>query len=75
MTGKPSGKLVRNAVLLGALAFAALAFSGRPQAAFDLTVRAQSGHALLRIGFASVRLAFDFGQECPDSNACPAALL
>lgn len=75
MSGKPSGKLVRNAVLLGALASVALAFSGKPQAAFDLTVRAHSGHALLSVGFASIRLAFDFGQECPDSNACTGTLL
>ncbi|NIJ20752.1 hypothetical protein FHS95_002444 [Sphingomonas naasensis] len=75
VSGKPSGKLVRNAVLLGALASAAMAFSGKPQAVFDLTVRAHGGHALLSIGFASISLAFDFGHECSKSNACAGALL
>ena len=75
MSRSRSGKLARNAVLLGALACAAAAFAGKPQAALDVAVRAESGHALLRIGFASIRVAFDFGQKCSNSNACTGALL
>jgi hypothetical protein len=73
--GNRSGKLARNAVLLAALACAALSFGGKPQAALDVAVRAESGHALLRIGFASINLAFDFGQKCSESNACTGAIL
>lgn len=62
-------------MLLGALACAALAFGGKSRAAIDVAVHAQSGHALLRLGFVSISLAFDFGQECPNSNACTGALL
>jgi hypothetical protein len=73
--GNRSGKLARNAVLLAVLLCAALAFGGKPQAALDIAVREQSGHALLRLGFASISLAFDFGQKCPNSNACAGAIL
>lgn len=75
MSGKPSGRVARNAVLLGALACAAAAFAGKPQAALDVAVRAESGHALLRLGFVSISLAFDFGQKCSNSNACAGAFL
>ena len=75
VSGKPSGKLARNAVLLGLFACAALAFGGKPRAALDVTVRAQSGHALVSLGFASIRVAFDFGHDCPESNACTGTLL
>ena len=75
MFGNRSGKLARSAVLLAVLLCAALAFGGKPQAALDIAVREQSGHALLRLGFASISLAFDFGQECPKSNACAGAVL
>jgi hypothetical protein len=75
MSGKRDGKLVRKAVLLVALACAAVAFGGKPQAALDVAVRAGSGHALLRLGSASVSLAFDFGQKCSNSNACTGILL
>ncbi len=71
--GNRSGKLARNAVLLAVLLCAVLAFGGKPQAALDIAVREQSGHALLRLGFASISLAFDFGQKCPNSNACAGA--
>ncbi|WP_029935623.1 hypothetical protein [Sphingomonas sp. UNC305MFCol5.2] len=73
--GNRSGKLARNAVLLAALVCAALAFAGKPQAMLDVAVRENSGHALLRLGFASISLAFDFGQKCPNSNACTGAIL
>ena len=72
--GNRSGKLARNAVLLTVLLCAVLAFGGKPQAVLDIAVREQSGHALLRLGFASISLAFDFGQECPNSNACAGAI-
>lgn len=75
MFGNGSGKLARNAVLLAALACAAVAFAGKPQAALDVAIREQGGHALLRLGFATVSVAFDFGQECPNSNACRGAIL
>lgn len=67
--------MARNAVLLGALACVAVAFAGKPQAALDVAVRAESGHALLRLGFVSISLAFDFGQKCPNSDACTVAFL
>jgi hypothetical protein len=75
MSGKRDGKLARKAVLLAAFACAALAFGGKPQAALDVAVRAESGHALLRLGAASISLAFDFEQKCSNSNACTGAIL
>ncbi|MDP5281249.1 hypothetical protein Q9Q95_20150 [Sphingomonas sp. DG1-23] len=75
MSGKPSRKSARNAILLAALACVALATFGKPQAALDIAVREEGGHALLRLGFASVSIAFDFGQECPNSNACAGSIL
>jgi hypothetical protein len=73
--GKQPGKLARNAGLPIALACVALAFCGSPRAALDVAVRAQSGHALLQLGSASIKVTFDFGQKCPNSNACTGALL
>jgi len=73
--GNRSGKLARNAVLFAALVCAALTLGGKSQAALDVAVRADSGHALLRLGFATVSIAFDFGQECAKSNACSGAIL
>jgi hypothetical protein len=67
--------LARKAALLAAFACAALAFGARPQATLAVAVRAQSGHALLRLGTASIRVAFDFGQKCSNSNACTGAIL
>lgn len=75
MSGKGYKELARSAVLLGALACAVAAFGGKPQAALDVAVRAESGHALLRLGFVSISLAFDFGQKCSNSNACTGAFL
>jgi hypothetical protein len=62
-------------VLLAALVCAAAAFSAGPKAGLELAVRQQSGHALLRLGFATVSVAFDFGRECSNSNACAGSLL
>jgi hypothetical protein len=75
VSGKQSGKLARNAVLLLALISGLLAFGGKPQASLDIAVRQQGGHALLRLGFASVSVAFDSGQKCPNSNACAGSIL
>jgi len=62
-------------VLLAAFACAALVFGGKPEAGLDVAVRAESGHALLRLGVASISLAFDFGQKCSNSDACTGAIL
>jgi hypothetical protein len=62
-------------VLLAALACAVAAFSGGPKTGLDLAVRQQSGHALLRLRFATVSVAFDFERECSNSNACAGSLL
>jgi hypothetical protein len=43
--------------------------------AFDLVFDRASGHALVQIGFASFRLAFDSGQKCPNSNSCEGGVL
>ena len=75
MFGKEPGKLARNAVLLAALACAAPAFSDKPRATLDVAVRADSGHALLQLGVATVSIAFDFGHSCSESNACTGAIL
>ncbi|TGX54264.1 hypothetical protein E5A73_09150 [Sphingomonas gei] len=61
--------------MLAALACALLAFSGKPQAALDVAVRQSRGHALVRLGFATVSVAFDFGHDCPNSDACAGSIL
>jgi hypothetical protein len=33
------------------------------------------GHAVLQLGFASVRLAFESGQACPNPDSCARGLL
>jgi hypothetical protein len=75
MSGKRGGKLARNAVLLAFLLWAALAFGGKPKAVLDVAIRETEGHALLQIGFASIRIVFDSGRACPNSNACAGAIL
>ena len=75
MVGKRSGRLARNAVLLGALACAATAFADTPKAVLDVAIGRESGHALIGLGFASVRFAFDSGQSCSNSNACAGSIL
>lgn len=46
------------------------------QPAIDVAVHANhGGHALLRLGAASVSIAFDSGHECPKSNGCGRAAL
>jgi hypothetical protein len=61
--------------LLTALACAAVVFGGKPQAGLDVAIHETGGHALLRLGFASVSVAFESGQKCPDSNACAGSIL
>jgi hypothetical protein len=70
----PSAKLAKRAALLLAIACAAGALASTPRAALDLAVRRDSGHALLRLGFASISIAFDFGQRCSKSNGCGAVM-
>jgi hypothetical protein len=68
----PNKKMPVFVLLALALAFAAAA--PRPQ--LDLGfVAGKGGHALLSLGFASVKLAFDSGHECPNPNGCEGAML
>jgi hypothetical protein len=67
--------LARNAVLLAALASGLVAFAGKPQATLEVALREQGGHALLRLGFATVSIAFDSGHACPNSHACAGPIL
>ncbi|HVJ01357.1 MAG TPA: hypothetical protein VM662_04190 [Sphingomonas sp.] len=60
--------------LLAVFACTALAMLRVPAAALDVSVTRSGAWALLRIGFATVRIAFDSGQECPKSNKCGAPL-
>jgi hypothetical protein len=50
-----------------------LAF-GKPQATVEFVLREQGGHALLRLGFATVSIAFDSGHFCPNSDACAGSI-
>jgi hypothetical protein len=67
--------LARKALLLIAMGCAALSMSVAKPVAFDLVFDRASGHALVQIGFASFRLAFDSGQKCPNSNSCEGGVL
>lgn len=40
---------------------------------FDLRMDAAGGHAVLRLGIASLRIAFDSGRACSKSNTCRVA--
>jgi hypothetical protein len=71
----PSEKLARKALLLIAAGCAALGLSTARPVALDLAFGRTSSHALVQIGFASFRLAFDSGQKCPNSNGCPGRIL
>jgi hypothetical protein len=62
--------LARQALLLIALAGAALGIHVSRPVSLDLALGRTGGHALVRIGFASLRLAFDSGQGCSESNTC-----
>ena len=69
MVRPPSDRLARKTLLLIAVAGAALGIHLAKPVALDLAFGRSSGHALVQIGFASFRLAFDSGQECPESNS------
>ncbi|MBC9032494.1 hypothetical protein IAG41_08835 [Sphingomonas sp. JC676] len=75
MIRPPSDNLARKALLLIAIGCAALGVSVSKPVAFDLAFGRTSGHALVQIGFASFRLAFDSGQKCPNSNSCTGGVL
>ncbi|MGK6355966.1 hypothetical protein ACMGDH_12190 [Sphingomonas sp. DT-207] len=62
-------------MLLVAAGCIALALFRAPPAALDISVTQSGAWALLRIGFASIRIAFDSGQECSKSDRCTAPLL
>jgi len=71
----PSDKLARKTLLLLAMACAALSVSVAKPLMFDLALGRTSSHALVQIGFASIRLAFDSGQKCPNANSCTGGML
>lgn len=67
----PKNKMPVFVLLAVALALAAAA--PRPQ--FDMAfVRGQGGHAVISLGFASIKLAFDSGHKCSNSNGCEAVM-
>lgn len=66
----PSDKLARQTLLLIALAGAAMGIHASRPVSLDLAFGRTGGHALVQIGFASLRLAFDSGQDCSKSNTC-----
>ena len=70
----PSDKLARKALLVLAMAGAAALWSPSGWGIDVALNGARGGHALLRLGFATVRVAFDFGQECSESNGCKGAI-
>ena len=61
-------------LLLIAAACAMLAALGTQPAALDISVTRGGAAALLRVGFASVRIAFESGQECSESDICPGGI-
>ncbi|RYD87904.1 MAG: hypothetical protein EOP61_34670 [Sphingomonadales bacterium] len=60
--------------MLLTLAAALTSVSPRPQVNLDLGGGGK-GHALISLGFASIKLAFDFGHECSNSDSCGGAEL
>lgn len=61
-------------LLLAVAAAAMLAMLGAQPAALDIAVTRDGASALLRVGFASVRIAFDSGQECSKPDKCSGGL-
>ena len=56
-------------LLAGACACAAL--SPRAPLGLDIAVEgSRSSHATVSLGFATLKLAFDSGQQCPNSDTC-----
>ncbi|WP_448661307.1 hypothetical protein ACG3SL_11705 [Sphingomonas sp. CJ20] len=58
---------IKPGMLLLVVALLALA---APRPTIDLRIDRAGVHALVRIGFASVRIAFDFGHRCSQSDSC-----
>lgn len=61
------------ALLLVASALCTAALANPP--ALDVSMGGGSAHALVSLGFASVRIAFEIGHDCPKSNGCTRTLL
>ncbi|AJP72160.1 hypothetical protein [Sphingomonas hengshuiensis] len=59
-------------IVLAALLVVALARPVAP-AALEIGVQAHAVDARLRIGFASIAIAFDSGHYCPESDGCAGA--
>jgi hypothetical protein len=58
------------------LALALAIAAGAPRPRLDLGFAARKGgHALLSLGFASIKLAFDFGHRCSNPDGCSGAIL
>lgn len=68
----PKPRIARIAPIV-ALACAALACARAPLG-LDVTANGRGVAAILHLGFASVRFAFDSGQECSKSNGCEGPL-
>lgn len=62
----PKGKVLAVLAIVAAL----VAFLPHRHAGFALRLGRDRGHAVLDLGLASIRIAFDFGRSCPDSNSC-----
>ncbi len=60
--------------VLLALALAMAASAPRPHLDLEF-VKGRGGHALLSLGFASIKLAFDSGHKCPNPNGCEGVML
>ncbi len=63
--GMRKGAVIALAILLLCLPRAPLGI--------DFRMDGAGGHAELRLGIASLRIAFDSGRLCPKSNTCHAA--
>lgn len=63
--GMRKGAVIAVAILLLCLPRAPLRI--------DLRMDGAGGHAVLRLGITSLRIAFDSGRACPKSNTCHAA--
>jgi len=68
--GRGKRRLELAALILACM----LALASAPKGiGLDVSIdRASGGHAMLRLGVATLQVAFAFEQECPKMNACPA---
>jgi hypothetical protein len=67
-----SGRGIRRGALVAAAILLLCTF--RSPIGVDLRVDGAGGHAVLKLGMASLRIAFDSGRACPKSNTCRAAI-